>query len=105
MPIDYFNSQNILDMHLEIFHPFTILGYLKETQHNKIQFDKKRLIQCNKKNVVWSGHYNEPIHPSVLLQRHGSIVHVHFGFLALQMTFFVKVANAFKHMISGCLKS
>lgn len=54
MPIDYFNSQNILDMHLEIFHPFTILGYLKETQHNKIQFDKKRLIQYNKKNVVWT---------------------------------------------------
>ena len=54
MSIDYFNSQNILDMHLKIFHPFHILGYLKETQHNKIQFDKKRLIQYNKKNVVWT---------------------------------------------------
>ena len=51
MPFDYFNSQNILYMHLKIFH---ILGYLKETQHNKIQFDKKRLIQYNKKNVVWT---------------------------------------------------
>ena len=54
MPIDYFNSQNIPDMHLKIFHPLHILGYLKETQHNKIQFDKKRLIQYNKKNVVWT---------------------------------------------------
>ena len=54
MPIDYFNSQNILDMHLEIFHPFPILGYLKETQHNKIQFDKKDSYNTRKKNVVWT---------------------------------------------------
>ena len=51
MPFDYFNSQNILYMHLKIFH---ILGYLKETQHNKIQFDKKDSYNTRKKNVVWT---------------------------------------------------